>query len=287
MGVYDSKPQPFFIPLPVVDSDGMQRRLPCVGFDGGDWRLKGFVNHLISWLPDYALDDANLREFNHANGWEKTREAAVRIYTTAYPEGRGEIGEISLHAICRSMFDTVPLVPRSFYLTSANDVVKGFDLVHYRITSPEQPIEIWLGESKFYQDGKRAIADALSSIRTHIDHGFLKRDKLLIGPQIPKDTPRYEEVRALFQDSTPIDQLKARAVFPIGIFTESSSVGSFTTHCQEYISAVTSEIDALSAKVVASGLGKQISIVLIYVPLRSKAEIIEKFDLKLKAIQDD
>ena len=215
------------------------------------------------------------------------REAAARVYRTKHSETRGEIGEISLHAICRQHFDTVPLVPRVFYLSSSNEVIKGFDLVHYRLPPNDGDVEIWLGESKFYKDSADAITAAITSVRTHIDHGFLKKDKLLIGPQIPSDTPRYEEIRALFKDNTPIDTLKTKAVFPIGIFAESQAAGAHSTHSPEYLSELAAEIDALAAEVVASELADEVAILLIYVPLRTKPQIVEDFDVKLMAIQDD
>jgi hypothetical protein len=39
-----------------------------------------------------------------------------------------------------------------------------------------------------------AIAEALKSVKKYLDQGFLKEQKLFIGPQIPKTTPRYEEL---------------------------------------------------------------------------------------------
>lgn len=287
MSVYDSKPDPFLIRLPVKDGDKPQLDLSCVGFDGGTWRTKGLANYLISWLPDYALDSEQLKQFTHASGWSQIREAAVRIYTTKYAEKRGEIGEICLHAVCREHFGTVPLVPRVFYLSSSNEVVKGFDLVHYRIPEGPENIEIWLGESKFYSDPAKAVKDAIASVKLHIDHGFLKKDKLLIGPQIPPSTPRYDEIRALFKDGTPIDQLKAKAVFPIGIFADSAAVAAHTSHDAAYLAALTSEFDVLANHIVSSGLATNIAVVFIYVPLLKKADVISAFDYKLKAIQDD
>jgi hypothetical protein len=285
MSAYEKMPDPFFIRLDVKAGEKPRLDLPCAGYDGSDWRAKGFVNHLISWLPDYALDNEQLKQFSHASAWEQFREAAIRIYTTKYSEMRGEIGEICLHAICRRHFNTFPLVPRVFYLSSSNEVVKGFDLVHYRLPENEK-IELWLGESKFYKDRKAAIAAAIHSVKLHLSHGFLKNDKLIIGPQIPSSTPRYAEIRGLFKDNTPIDQLKAKAVFPIGIFAESEAVSGNTSHTEAYLKSVALELEELATAVTSSGLADDVSIVLIYVPLRTKAEIINSFDMKLKAIQD-
>jgi hypothetical protein len=61
MSVYDSKPDPFLIRLDAEPGDKPRLDLSCVGFDGGVWRGKGLVNYLISWLPDYALDNEQLK----------------------------------------------------------------------------------------------------------------------------------------------------------------------------------------------------------------------------------
>ncbi|MFX8000731.1 Hachiman antiphage defense system protein HamA, partial [Acinetobacter baumannii] len=87
--------------------------------------------------------------------------------------------EIALHAICREYFGTIPVAPRVFYKSSSNDPVKSFDLVHARFPSPET-FQIWLGEAKFYADGPQAIAAAIASIKSHIERGFLTREKLLL-----------------------------------------------------------------------------------------------------------
>ena len=67
----------------------------------------------IEWLPEYALPEDGLA-VTHANIYVKLREAAVRVYTSEKYTKRGEAGEITLHAICRDYFDTLPISPRVF-----------------------------------------------------------------------------------------------------------------------------------------------------------------------------
>jgi Cap4 SAVED domain len=122
-------------------------------------RCRQFADHLIEWLPEYALLEEELR-VHHGNIFVKLQQAAVRVYTSDKHQNRGEIGEIALHAICRDFFGTIPISPRVFYKSSSNDVVKAFDMVHAYFPAGKG-VELWLGESKLYGDADAAIRDAM------------------------------------------------------------------------------------------------------------------------------
>jgi hypothetical protein len=213
----------------------------------------------------------------------RLRQAAIRIYKTKKYKTRGEIGEISIHAICRDFFDTIPFAPRVFYLTSSNDVVKSFDMAHVRYIK-KGSFELWLGESKFFKQPGAAIAAAIKSVKAHIDQGFLNAEKLLLGPQVSKELPRYEEIRALLSEQSSLDALFKAAVFPVCIVTQSDAVLNFETHCDEYKAEIEKEILALNARIVESKLPQAIRILLIYVPIESKPELAYAFDQRLKGL---
>lgn len=236
----------------------------------------------MEWIADYALKEDELR-VDHGNMYVRLREAAARIYTSGKYQSRGEVGEILLHAICRDFFETIPFAPRVFYLTASNDVVKSFDLVHVRYT-PQGKFELWLGEAKFYANADEAILSALASISAHIDAGFLKNQKLLLGPQVSKDVPRYQEIRELLSVQTSLDKLFESAVFPVCIACDSDSAASSTGHDGTYSGAVQGELDKMVKRIVASGLTQKIRLLLLYVPLGSKSELATAFDKRLKGV---
>ncbi|MDZ4691062.1 DUF1837 domain-containing protein [Terricaulis sp.] len=254
----------------------------CAGFELEQWRCEPLARHLIEWLPEYALPEPELA-ISHANAYVKLREAAIRVYTSAKYEKRGEAGEIALHAICRDFFDTIPISPRVFYKSTSNDVVKSFDMVHARF--PNGKPEIWLGESKLYTKASDAITDAIGSVSDHLDKGFLTNQKLLLGPQIPSSTPHYDEIRALFQSQTSLDKLISAAVFVVGIFCESDAIKAAKTIDDSYREGVASEWGYLSDRVRKSGLAAKIKIALVYLPLLSKKTLVEDFDKRLKGLQ--
>jgi hypothetical protein len=239
---------------------------------------------LLEWLPDYALAEDELRVIDHTNAFIKLQEAAVRVYTSRQHEKRGEAGEITLHAVCREFFDTIPIAPRVFYKSSSNDPIKSFDLVHARFPASGS-FEIWLGEAKFYTDSTQAIAAAFTSITSHIERGFLTREKLLLGPQISKSTPRYEQILPVFQAQTSIDEFLKASVFVIGVLAESPAAMAAKTKSDAYVKAAIDELDALLATLREADFGSPLRLVVAYVPLASKADVADEFDRRLKGLQ--
>jgi hypothetical protein len=283
VSVYSHKPERFLEKIHATPSQKLGSELYCAGFELEQWRCKPFAFHLAEWLPDYALLEEEL-DLNHANSLLKLNQAAVRVYTSKKYEKRGEVGEIALHAICRDFFDTIPISPRVFYKSASNDVIKAFDMVHVRFPQTGN-IEIWLGESKLYGSSAGAIADAITSIRTHLDGGFLSNQKLLLGPQIPKSTPRYDEISAIFKKQTSLDALLNSAVFAVGILCNSKSAKEAKKKDNIYIEAAKKELADLSAKLSSTGLSSKLKLVLIYIPLASKQALVDAFDKRLKGLQ--
>jgi Cap4 SAVED domain len=283
LSLYDNKPERFLEHLHSVAVGSLSSDLLCAGFELGKWRCKPFAFHLAEWLPDYALPEEELR-VNHGNILQKINQAAIRVYTSEKHKKRGEAGEIALHAICRDFFGTIPISPRVFYKSASNDVIKAFDMVHARFPQ-NAPIEIWLGESKLWENGPEAIADAISSIRKHIEAGFLSNEKLLLGPQIPKTTPRYAEIIEIFKKQTSLDVLLKSAVFTIGILCDSGSAKAAKERDSAYLVGAKKELMLLSDAVSASGLAGTLRLVLIYVPLAGKADLVSAFDERLKGLQ--
>jgi len=247
------------------------------------WRCVPFAEHLIEWLPEYALPEDELA-VNHGNMYVKLRQAAIRVYTSEKYKKRGEAGEIALHAICRDYFRTLPISNRVFYKSASNDVVKAFDMVHARFPD-KGGVELWLGESKLYMDTKDAIAEALKSVTEHLEQGFLKEQKLILGPQIPKTTPRYDELMQLFEPQTSLDKFISSGVFVIGILSTSAACGAASQITPAYKAALEKEFAEISKRLEKSGLTKNIRVVLVYIRLADKDGFVTAFDTKLKGLQ--
>ena len=144
MTIYHTKPNRVLKDLHAHAESNPGEGIYCAGFEFDHWRCIPFANHLIEWLPEYALPEEEL-SVTHGNMYVKLQQAAVRVYTSEKYERRGEVGEIALHAVCRDFFGTIPISSRVFYKSASNDVVKAFDLVHARFPNNDV-MEIWLGE---------------------------------------------------------------------------------------------------------------------------------------------
>lgn len=129
----------------------------CAGYELKEWRKSQLAGHLIKWLPEFALNYSELASIGAHNAADLLAKAARSVYLSDKYKKRGEIGELLLHVICREVFKTYPAITKYFYKDSANNTVKGFDSVHVVVTK-QGSLELWLGESKFYEDITKAIA---------------------------------------------------------------------------------------------------------------------------------
>jgi hypothetical protein len=218
----------------------------CAGFELGKWRLEPLSRHLIAWLPAAILRPHEVPP--HVGDWfQSARAAAMRFFKDVDPTKRGEIGELLLHIICRQEFDTFPTLGKLFYKSATNDTVKGFDLVHSRYFEAQDKLELWLGEAKFYSDGKQAVYAAVASINEHLKSGFLQQEKALIGPLLRKDTPGYNKLKWIFNDNTSLDELVDRIVIPTLVTFDSKHAKRYPGDLAIYRTAVEAEIrDELS-----------------------------------------
>ncbi|MBI1200867.1 MAG: DUF1837 domain-containing protein [Rhodopseudomonas sp.] len=150
---------------------------------------------------------------------------------------------------------------------------------------PTGGAELWLGESKLYADTKKGIIEALKSVKEHLNQGFLKQQKLLIGPQIPKHTPHYHELMELFEPQTSLDKFVTASVFVIGILSNSNACATAKTIDDSYKAALKNEFFVLKESLAKSGLTKNIRVLLLYIPLADKDAFVKAFDTKLKGLQ--
>lgn len=284
MTVYDHKPSRFLVPLHPSSPAAIENHIFCAGFDRSLWRCDGLAFHLTEWILEYSFPSDVLRVMTFATARSHLKQAAYRIYKTENFANRGEVGEIAAHCICRDFFNTIPVAPRAFYKGAANDVVKGFDLVHVRFPAGGR-MEIWLGEAKTYTNRRDAIEDAVASVRKHVEAGVLTEQKLLIAPTIDPSTPHRDLVVRLFDFNTRIDELVGSAVFPIVILAESDAIREVREHTDAYTKAVERELAELDKSVIKSGLRATLKIHIFYVPLLSKAQLLASFHKELSGLQ--
>jgi hypothetical protein len=155
-------------------------------------------------------------------------------------------------------------------------------MVHVRY--PADGPELWLGEAKFFENGVDGARAAVRSLTQHLDQGFLRNEKLILGPQVSKSVPDYQRIRELLSVQTSLDELFRTAIFPICIASESAATSSAKTICQEYADALHLELAEMLRMIAASSLPGRVRIVLLHLPLGSKQRLADAFDLRLKGL---
>nr|WP_298719404.1 DUF1837 domain-containing protein [uncultured Steroidobacter sp.] len=252
----------------------------CAGYDGGKWRSANLADHLFEWLPYAALSQEHQLSFASHNFLQMLRVASAHIYNTKKTATRGELGELLLHLCCILHFGCAPVVCKLILKSSSNDTVKGFDGVH--VLPKADKFELWLGESKFYMDGQEAIRDSIESVRQHVLPEFLSAEKAMLFGHVGPDVPHRDAIVKLLKAQTSGDQLLKAATFPILIAYESKTVANFKELSESYVDALTQESLGMKAYFRERASDLKLRFQLILVPLERKADVVARFDEKLR-----
>jgi len=264
----------------------------CAGFERGQWRNDQLADHVMEWLPEFALDYTELSDIGHANALRMTKKAAKIVYKTEKYGLRGEFGEILLHIAIRQIYETLPAVSKIYYKSSVNETVKGFDSVH--VVKKGDELELWIGETKFYENLTRAIYDVSKEIIDHLETDYLRSEFILIKNKIDPLWPESDKLKCLLHENTSLDEVFKRACIPILLTYDSNVVGCSDVINDEYKENIKNELinayDNLRGKLdteYRSRFSQKFPITahVILIPLNEKKKLIAALDLRLKALQ--
>ncbi|MFW5670409.1 MAG: DUF1837 domain-containing protein, partial [Acetivibrio ethanolgignens] len=173
-----------------------------IGDDGNrKYMLKEFAKVVMEVIPEYVFAHYENEEINDLNAVSKLREAAHSIYKIKEFELMrryylyGDFGELILHFLLRDFKGTIPLISKVYFKDSSGVPAHGFDTVHI---SPNEKV-LWLGESKFYSNGKVGIKKLLEDLEEHfkkeyLDEQFIIIKKNLECNEIPQRQQWIEEL---------------------------------------------------------------------------------------------
>jgi Cap4 SAVED domain len=204
---YDRKPRRFLEIIvhriqPLPGLTGL-----CARYEQGEWRYRRLVEHLVHWLPEFALNYRELENFSHATWLDQVVQAARLVYTSSVYQGRGELGELLLHVAMRETFDTVPAISKIYFKDANNDTVKGFDAVHVVYDKTKEELDLWLGEVRFYKDIRSAIRDVVKELGIHCDSGYLKQEFAAILRKVDPSFPLQSKIAKLLDPNVSLDQI--------------------------------------------------------------------------------
>jgi len=264
----------------------------CAGFERGNWRNNQLADHVMEWLPEFALNHSELSEISHKNAVRMTKKAAKIVYQTDKYGLRGEFGEILLHIAIRQVYQTIPAVSKIYYKTAINETVKGFDAVH--VVKKDDGLELWIGETKFYKDVTRAIHDVSKEILDHLETDYLKAEFILIKNKIDPSWPEANLLKELLTENVSLDKVFKRICIPILLTYESVVINGSSKIDEEYIVKIRNEISGAyknMRKKINEGYEARfketlpLTVHVILIPLKEKKILIDALDVRLKALQ--
>lgn len=264
----------------------------CAGFERGQWRSDQLADHMMEWLPEFALNYSELQDIGHSNALRMIKKAAKIVYQTEKYGRRGEFGELLLHIAIRQIYETLPAVSKIYYKSGANDTVKGFDAVH--VVRAGDGLELWIGETKFYKTLSKAIYDVSKEIVDHLETDYLKSEFILIKNKVDLSWPEAEELNDLLHENKSLDDVFKRICIPVLLTYNSTVINASEQSDDDYKSKIEEELRAaysnLRAKISSQYKEKfsedfAITVHVILVPLKEKQQLIEALDKRLKALQ--
>ena len=280
--IYASKPPPFFDILvhDIENSPGLTTAI--AGYESNNWRNAAMAEHLMEWIPEFALQYSELADNSPGIIRRRLKQAASKVYKTRNTSNRGEIGEILLHALIRQLFNSEPAISKIFFKSSNNDTVKGFDAIH--IVDVDAKLELWLGESKFYTDYKRAVTDVVKELKDHLGNDYLRQEFMLVTGKIDPQWKYCERVKKLLDQNTTLDTIFECMRIPILLTYESVAAANHQRVTEEFKQEMKKELEANYAHFSSRTL-PPIKIHLFLVPLHKKEHLIDEFDKKLEGQQ--
>jgi uncharacterized protein DUF1837 len=280
---FPKRPQPFLeVRVKDLGADPTLTGL-CVGYERSEWRAAQFADHVMEWLPEFALNYTELRSVQPGNMAQLMRQAAQKVYQSRRFRNRGEFGELFLHIAIRQVFGSLPAISKIYYKSASNDTVKGFDAVH--VVGPPDKMELWLGEAKFFNNFNRAVRDVVDELKKHTKTNYLRDEFILIRGKIDPAWPHAPKLNELLSKNKSLDQIFTRACIPVLLTYDSDCLKEHSACDAAYKRAFEKEIREHHLHFKSQCLPRTITIHLILLPLNTKQELIRLLDNKLKTWQ--
>jgi hypothetical protein len=261
-------------------------------------------------IPEYVFAYYENPEILQTEIVEKVRESAKSIYKikdyllmkqayldndqlalseldTKNYKNRGEFGEIILHLFLRKFHETIPLISKVYFRDSNGVPAHGFDAVH--ITTSEQIL--WLGESKFYSDGKQGIKALLDDIKEHINKDYLEDQVLVIKKNLECNMiPQREEWIKLLNNTTKLKDIIKIINIPL-LCTYPHDLYRLYSDLKSQDAVVYHESNVRELKSYFNNnndhpLKQRLNVILMLFPVRDKNELVKKLHERLWHMQN-
>lgn len=270
-----------------------------------------FIESVMNYLPEYAMGQDPIPS-NPVKLIPYLREAAKSVikikkideikhyldeetpYQNWDPEvlkiynSKGIFSELILHFLLREFKNTTSLVSKIYFKDSYSHEAHGFDAVHVSVNDNK----LWLGETKFYNNGKRGIKALIDDLNTHFKHDYLKEQFVIISRALIHNNELREEWIQKLNETTRLADKLDMIIIPLLCIYED-------TVADEIIAAINAGIDADTIYLEhVSELKKyfdenntftnkeRVQTLLILLPVESKDKIVSGMLSKIYSMQN-
>jgi hypothetical protein len=192
------------------DVDGMLLNWDLADDGKYDYMENEFISAVMNYLPEYAMgyDTDKISYTNIVDYLRESAKSVIKIKKVneikkyldqGVPyyqwdesildiyNSKGIFSELILHFLLRDVKGTLPLISKIYFKDSISVEAHGFDAVHIIDD------KLWLGETKFYNDGKRGIKALIDDLNKHFKHDYLKEQFMIISRALIHNNEMREE----------------------------------------------------------------------------------------------
>ena len=199
---------------------------------------------------------------------------------------KGIFSELILHFLLREFKNTVALISKIYFKDSFSHEAHGFDVVHVSNDN-----KLWIGETKFYNDGKRGLRALIDDLNTHFKHDYLKEQFVIISRALVHNNILREEWVDKLNSATRLEEKLNMIVIPLLCIYEDTVASEIITAINEG-----AEADAIYLKHVSelkeyfdeknTFIHKErVQTLLILLPVESKNKIVSGMLSKIYSLQ--
>lgn len=262
-----------------------------------------FYNELFNDITSFAFGSTNvMSRIKEPQDIAKVqREALKKIYSIPeieeardyYLESdnvedkylkRGEFGELILYHLLHEYFNADALISKIYFKDSVNLAPHGFDAVHVDTDTRV----LWLGESKLYMDGNKAIDALIKDLEEHFNRDFFHNEFTIIMNRVHDSKIEVDEfMQNLIDPETKI--LDKLVNINVALFAAFNSEAMSMIDQSLFREKLDSEIKILRDKAYNKSRqhpwNEQLNLFLFLFPLDSKNDFVRDLHLKLKGAQ--
>lgn len=284
---YFSKPDEFLVEFHKFDDIPLNKgfRGYDVQYDFDEWRGREFAQHLLDWLPEFALKPSELVGFGHHNARQLLARAHSKIINSKL-EKEKIIAELILHSLLRSTLNSEPIACKVFAIENGNFSFFGnAHIVHY---PPPRVDELWLGQAKLIPATQHSqiLEEFAKTLEDAITKTVLSDEReIVVTLREPNHLlPVTKQLEQALAKNAKVEDLLKIVCFPLMLAYDSNVLSK--GYNQDYIDHLLPEIEDVY-RILASKFPQKaakIKVTIFFIPIESVQDLTAHFDSACKGI---